>query len=64
MRNTCRNCTKRTIGCHATCEEYQAAKLMHDAERADYKERYRVARSAATIRAAHQKLKEGGKYGG
>ena len=23
MTNSCKNCTKRHVGCHATCEEYK-----------------------------------------
>ena len=29
----CRNCKKRTVGCHGFCEEYKEAKEVYDKER-------------------------------
>lgn len=33
MTRCCKDCPKRDIGCHATCQTYIVAKAQHDAER-------------------------------
>lgn len=31
----CKNCEKRQVGCHSTCEDYLAQKIRNDTERAE-----------------------------
>lgn len=41
MTFPCKNCEKRTVGCHASCEPYLAVKSKHDANREqEYQEKY------------------------
>lgn len=32
MVSTCKDCKKRKLYCHATCEEYKAARTAHEQE--------------------------------
>jgi len=33
MKNTCKDCSKRHVGCHSTCTDYLNAKREHDTDR-------------------------------
>lgn len=43
----CRNCTERKLGCHDSCERYQAAKRDADARKAKENEKRMAECSAA-----------------
>ena len=42
---SCKNCTRRQVGCHATCEEYKKEKKERDA----VKEKIRKERSKESL---------------
>ena len=37
--NPCKECEKRMVGCHATCEEYILAKKEHEEAKAEERKR-------------------------
>lgn len=51
----CKGCTSRTVGCHATCEAYKAAKASWDAERAVAREEHRKGKEFCEVVAESMK---------
>jgi hypothetical protein len=49
---TCKGCTERTPGCHATCEKYLAEKAEYDKLKQAERRRYEI-ESALTSQAIH-----------
>ena len=58
IKNPCRNCTKRVVGCHSTCKDYKDWKK-EDQERKDIiyknKNKERFYRSTATTKLHRKK---------
>ncbi len=47
MKNPCKDCTERHVGCHGTCERYKDWKTAHDAEK---DARFKAKQEEATFR--------------
>ena len=41
IKQTCKDCKDRKIGCHANCSKYLNAKYEHDKKLSDYRRRYK-----------------------
>lgn len=57
---TCKNCQKRYVGCHATCEEYLLARTENARKKAYANAQKRISRDEAAVTVEHiRKLREG-----
>lgn len=56
--NCCKDCPKRTIGCHITCQTYITAKTQQDTSRERYRRECEVERYLYSMQYKRRKIKK------
>lgn len=56
--NCCKDCLKRNVGCHATCQKYIAAKKQQDADRERNRQGWEIENYLYSMQYKRRKIKE------